>query len=137
MSDAIAISVSGLQASSMWMDAVASNLANARDESAVPTGATSQQNPGQQTYYQPVTVSQMPVPGGGVEAHLTPVQPASTISYDPSSPSADQNGMVAMPNVDLASQFVNMTEAVTSYKANLAVMKTADKMMQATLDMKI
>lgn len=135
MSDAIATAVSGLQASSMWMDAVASNIANARDTGPVQANTPPVPAPSQQTLYQPVSVAQSPLAGGGVDAHLSPVLPSYSVSYDPASPFANAQGMVAMPNVDIAEQMVNALEAVASYKANIAVIKTADKMAQDTLDL--
>lgn len=136
MSDAIAIAVSGLQASSMWIDAVASNIANARDTAPVPVSPPPPEGaPSQQTIYQPVSVAQSPLPGGGVDAHFSPVLPSYSVTYDPSSPFANAQGMVAMPNVDIAEQMVNALEAVASYKANIAVIKTADKMAQDTLNL--
>ncbi len=39
-----------------------------------------------------------------------------------------------MPNVDLTTEMVNLLEIKTSYKANLAVLKTQDEMLGALLD---
>jgi flagellar basal-body rod protein FlgC len=84
--------------------------------------------------YQPVSVAQSAAPGGGVTASLQPVQPASTLAYDPSSPFANVQGQVAVPNVDLATQLVDMTQAVHTFRANLAVFKTVSHMSKALLD---
>ncbi len=138
MNGVMATAVSGLTASSMWMDAIASNIANSRDESAVPATPPSEPvTPSANTqpvFYQPLTVAMTPESGGGVSARVAPQLPSYTAAYDPSAPFANSQGMVAMPNVDLATQFVDQKLAMTSYRANLAVIRAEDKMMKATLD---
>jgi flagellar basal-body rod protein FlgC len=39
--------------------------------------------------------------------------------YEPSHPDADENGFVAMPNVDVPEEMVNMLGAARAYQANL------------------
>jgi flagellar basal-body rod protein FlgC len=134
MNGAIATAVSGLTASSMWMDATASNIANSGDTETVPSSSQSNAQ-GAPATFQPVTVSLSSAASGGVSAQITPVRPATIPVYDPSSPAANAQGMAAMPNVDLATQLVNMAEASISYRASLAVYRAANAMDKATLDM--
>lgn len=63
--------------------------------------------------YAPKAVVGVSVEGGGVQARLTPVNPASRLVFDAASPT----GYSAVPNVDLASQMVTMMMASSSYKA--------------------
>lgn len=133
MNGAIATAVSGLTASSMWMDAIASNIANSGDTETVPSSSQSSAQ-GAPATFQPLTVSLSSTASGGVSAQTTPTQPATTTVYDPSSPAANAQGMAAMPNVDLATQLVNMAEATISYRASLAVFRAANAMDKATLD---
>ena len=137
MNGAIATAVSGLTASSMWMDAIASNIANTGDSSTVPSTPPTQPIPqNMPATFQPVTVSfSSGANGDGVSAQTTPALPSYTTAYAPSSPSANAQGLVALPNVDLATQFVNMAEATISYRANLAVFRAASQMDKATLNM--
>lgn len=140
MNGVMATAVSGLTASSMWMDAIASNIANARDEGAVPSTPPSQPIPSaaqQSGLYQPVTVAftSFAQGNGGVTANVVTQLPSYDVAYDPAAPASNPQGMVAMPNVDLASQFVDMKLAETSYRANIAVINAAAKMDKATLDM--
>lgn len=141
MNGVLATAVSGLTASSMWMDAIASNIANARDEGPIPPTPPSQpiapSSGSQPSLYQPVTAAFTSVANGngGVTANIVTQLPSYDIAYDPSSPSANGQGLVAMPNVDLATQFVDQIMATTAYRANIAVVKAADKMMQTTIDM--
>ena len=62
MDGAQGIAVSGMDASATWMDAIASNVANMNDTSALPAGGTPY------TGYQPVTVAMSAAPSGGVTA---------------------------------------------------------------------
>ena len=141
MNGVLATAVSGLTASSMWMDAIASNIANARDEGPIPPTPPSQpiapSSGSTPALYQPVTAAFTSIANGngGVAANIVTQLPSYDIAYDPSAPAANAQGLVAMPNIDLATQFVDMTMATTAYKANIAVVKTADKMFKATLDM--
>jgi hypothetical protein len=48
--------------------------------------------------------------------------------FDPGSPFADANGLVAAPNVDTAQELVNASVARVSYDANLKVIETARHM---------
>jgi len=133
MSDVTGIAASGLRAASLWLEAAASNIANMQDTGPVADpGQVLAAGAGQ--VYQPVSLAQSPQPGGGVTASLQPVQPASTLMYDPSSPFANVQGQVAMPNVDLATQLVDMTQAVHSFRANLAVFRAASHMSKTLLD---
>ncbi|HET7085117.1 MAG TPA: flagellar basal body rod C-terminal domain-containing protein [Rhizomicrobium sp.] len=130
MNDGIGIAASGLAAASLWLTATASNIANMNDAAPAPDAP-----PGAPAAYQPLTVSQTPLPDGGVSASLQPRLPASTLAYDPSAPFANLQGMVTMPNVDLATEFTQLIQARESFRANLAVFKTSSGMFQTLLDM--
>lgn len=53
--------------------------------------------------------------------------------YDPGSPDADSQGMVAMPNVNIHEEMADMISASRTYEANLAVVKNARSMAMQTL----
>ena len=48
--------------------------------------------------------------------------------YNPSHPDANAQGMVAMPNVDIHEEMVDMIASSRSYEANLAVIRNARAM---------
>src|SRR5260221_139974 len=127
MADAMTISASGLQAAFQTLSSVAANLANANSDGPVPppTQAVAQ-TPG--SVYQPTTSIQTTAPDGGVTASLQPSLPAYSLAYDPQSPYANMQGMIATPNVDMATQIVAQIEAVNSFRANFAVYKTASRL---------
>ena len=45
--------------------------------------------------------------------------------YNPGSPDADADGMVAMPDINIHEEMVDMIAGSRSYEANLAVVKNA------------
>jgi flagellar basal-body rod protein FlgC len=53
--------------------------------------------------------------------------------FEPGSPDADASGMVNYPNIDLATESVNMMEASRAYEATLTMMETTKAMYNATL----
>jgi flagellar basal-body rod protein FlgC len=55
--------------------------------------------------------------------------------YDPSSPAADANGYVRMPNVNGFVEMMDMREAERSYSANLNVMQASRSMLSRVIDL--
>ena len=53
--------------------------------------------------------------------------------YNPGHPDADGDGMVAMPNINIHTEMVDMMAASRAFEANLAVVKTSRKMATQTL----
>ncbi len=84
--------------------------------------------------YQPQRVVQTSGPEGGVRAVTVPITPPSVQVYDPNNPAADQDGLVALPNVSLEEEFVVQMQAKAAYKANLAVLETQDEVLGELLD---
>ena len=107
MGNAMSIAVSGLQAASSRLEAAASKIVNMDSNG-----------------YQPVSVAQSPTPDGGVRASLQPVTPATLL---------DVQGMVK-PNVDLATEMVNLKLASHSFRASLQAYKAASQMFDTLLD---
>lgn len=115
MSNAMSIAASGMQAASARLEAAASNIVNSSSSG-----------------YQPVSVAQSPAPGGGVSTSLQPVTPAALIAYDPASPYANLQG--DQPNVDMATEIVNMKIASHDFRASLLAYKTSSQMFDTLLD---
>lgn len=140
MIPAAAAAVSGLAASTAELAASASNVANAQTVGPLSgagwgpaaivglggTGLTARA-------YQPVTTVQSTTPGGGVAASFAAVSPGTKPAYDPQSPYADGQGLVAQPNVDPNQEAANQIGAFAAFKANVAVLKVADEMQKSLL----
>jgi flagellar basal-body rod protein FlgC len=55
--------------------------------------------------------------------------------YDPSHPDADTDGFVAVPNVDVPEQMVDMLAAARAYQANLTAIGLIKDMITRSLDL--
>ena len=127
MFDAIRTALSGLLAAQNRIAAVATNVANSRDVSRVTP------KPGDPPTFQPIDVVDTTTTTGTVDSTLQPVSPASVTVPDASSPLANDQGLVKLPNVDLATQLVDAMTAKTAFAANAKVIATARKMQDALL----
>jgi flagellar basal-body rod protein FlgC len=114
MSQIGSIAAQGLAFHATQLAVAASNIVNAR----VSTPATAGGNL-LGALYQPRAVIGTSLAGGGVQAQVVPVTPASKLTFDAASPT----GFSAAPNVDLASQMVTLIMASSSYKASAQLLK--------------
>ncbi len=121
MTNPVSIALSGLTAATARVNAAAGNIANAGT-----SGAT--ENGNGPAPYTPVDVIQTSIPDNGVVAELQPRTDGTTQVYQPDSPYADPNGLVAAPNVDLANEIVQLNDAANAYRANAAVIRVANEM---------
>ncbi len=118
---------SGMAAQAQRLNVVASNLANA-------DSATSAN--GQPYRARQVVFSAVPVEGGGQGVKVSAVVEDTTpmkVVYDPKHPMADSQGYVAMPNVDVVGEMVNMISASRAYQNNVDVMNASKTMLLKTL----
>ena len=132
MTNAIGIALSGLQAAAKRVNAVASNIANLQTVGSL--------TPGGQAPYTPLEVQQTAQANGGVASDYAPRNPAFVPAYDADSPFADENGVIGVPNVDLATEAVNLNLAELTYKANLKTIEAArdlDKELLSIFDRKV
>lgn len=130
------IPLSGLIAQTRRVEASASNVANVRSNGAVPDSAGTVPA-GQPAAYQPLAVAQSSQAPAGTRATYTPITPAYLQQYDPDASYANEQGMVAAPNVDLPTERVNQIAANRAYGANIAVAKTQDEMLKSLIDSKV
>ena len=54
--------------------------------------------------------------------------------YDPGHPDADANGYVAMPNVNIVTEMVNMISASRAFEANVVAVNAAKTMAKDSLE---
>lgn len=133
----LSTALSGLNAQQKRLSATASNVANVLTSGARPGSAEAAA--GAPTVYKPLQVdlSTQVLPdgqGAGVSANITEKQDGYSVTYSPDAAGADADGLVAVPNVDLTTEMVNLLETKTLYKANAAVIRTADEMQKDMLD---
>jgi flagellar basal-body rod protein FlgC len=136
---ALDISGSALTAQKLRMDIISQNLANAnttRTEGGGPyvrqtvvltpadvSGASAAGNFSETGKAQGVAVSQVVEDTEGLKS-----------VYDPTHPDADENGYVAMPNVDTVKEMIDMISATRSYEANITAFNAVKQMAAKALD---
>jgi|SRR5689334_11385254 flagellar basal-body rod protein FlgC len=131
MSIASAIAVSGLSVASLRLQVAAGNIANALSDGPLPGTPNPENFP---PAYSVLRVNQSDLVGGGTTATVTAVTPTTVSSYDPTAAFADTDGMVARPNVDLASEFVQLLIARYTFAANARVIRADAQMSTALLN---
>jgi flagellar basal-body rod protein FlgC len=121
------VSGSAMSAQAQRLNTVASNLANA--DSA--TSATGQAYRAKQVVFEAVPLAD----GGSAVKVQQVVEDASPLKqvYDPKHPMADDKGYVAMPNVNVVDEMVNMLSASRSYQNNVETMNAAKTLLMKTL----
>ncbi|HEY1750419.1 MAG TPA: flagellar basal body rod C-terminal domain-containing protein [Caulobacteraceae bacterium] len=119
-----AISQSGLAAATLRLNVSASNLANIDDTSPV----------GSAQGYQPGTVVQSALPGGGVAAQAVTLSSAQLLAYDPTAAIANDQGLVQAPDIDPISEITNQLAASRAFAFNLDALKAAEEDQQSLLD---
>jgi flagellar basal-body rod protein FlgC len=122
MTSAIGISLTGLDAASLRLAVSADNVANAE--------TTSKEN----GPYIPKDVVQISQQLGGTQAVVKNSDKAPVTSYDPGNLAANSDGLVQLPNVDLAEEAVNQLEASISYKANLQAISNQKNIFNSLFD---
>lgn len=132
------IALSGALAQTQRLAASANNVANAGSIGAIPA-ADGTIPAGQSPAYTPTASGQTAVAGAngegqGTRAVFRPTTPAYVPEYQPDSPQANADGMVARPNVDLAAERVDQIGQLRAYQANLAVLRTEDEMQRSAIN---
>jgi flagellar basal-body rod protein FlgC len=143
----LSIATSGLSAASLRLNVTANNIANALTTGPLPAaggsgasgGAANSNNSSNfPPAFVPLQVNQSDQSNGsspgGTVATVTAVSPSFVTQSDPSAPFANQDGLVAAPNVDLASQFVQLLTAKYAFAANAQVIKAYSDTTQSLLD---
>ncbi len=120
MINAISIALSGLNAATQRLNASASNIANVTTSGALKGGG--------QEPYTALQTTQSALDNGGVTSTTIPKDPGFVPAYSADSPFANADGVIGVPNVSLAEEAINLNIAETTYKANIATLKTAEEM---------
>lgn len=124
------ISGSAMTAQSQRLNAVASNLANADSV----TSSNGQPYRAKQVVFSAVPVDGNSATGVRVESVVEDAS-APKMMYDPKHPLADEKGYVAMPNVNVIDEMVNMMSASRSYQNNVETMNVAKTLLLKTLSL--
>lgn len=119
---------SAMSAQGQRLNTVASNLANA-DSASSSTGSVYK---AKQVVFEAVPMAGKEASGVKVQQVVEDPSPPKMV-YDPKNPLADEKGYVAMPNVNVVEEMVNMISASRSYETNVETMNAAKTMLLKTL----
>ena len=122
----IDIAISGLKAQGKQMEVISSNVANARTTDAGKG----------EPYRRLEAVFEADDEVGGVRLDRILADMSDFLRiFDPGNPHADEEGYVAMPNVNLPVEMMNLTIATRVYRANAAVLSRYQQMVETTLEL--
>jgi flagellar basal-body rod protein FlgC len=163
MFSGLSISASALRAQRVRQNVIASNLANAETTRGADGGPYKKQfvvlreavrEPDQRFLFGPERMKgfttqpdHMPIPaegfpvdknkvGSGVEVEaIRQDTSAPRLVYDPTHPDANQEGYVALPNVNVVAEMTDMISATRSYEASVTAMNSAKAMLMKALEL--
>ncbi|MDD2801808.1 MAG: flagellar basal body rod protein FlgC [Methylobacter sp.] len=128
------IAGSGMNAQSLRLNLVASNISNANTVSSSEGDVYKSRQPVFGAELKSVLDSQNAASGVNVLGVVESQTPA-TMEYAPNHPMADSNGYIFKPNVNTVEEMANMMSASRSYQNNVEVLNTAKQLMLQTLKM--
>jgi flagellar basal-body rod protein FlgC len=126
------IAVSGLKVQRARMNIIANNIANV-ETTRTPEGGVFQR---QMVLLRGEEIKPGSNPerlGVRVKDVIRDTSPPRMV-FDPQHPDADEEGMVAYPNINTAVEMVNLISAQRAYEANIAVITSGRQMKQRALD---
>lgn len=128
------IAGSGMNAQSLRLNLVASNISNANSVSSSLDETYKSRQPVFKAELNSIMDKNDPSSKvnvmGVVESQAPPV-----MEYAPHHPMADDNGYIYKPNVNTVEEMANMMSASRSYQNNVEVLNTAKQLMLQTLKM--
>ena len=125
------IAGSALQAQSVRLSTIASNLANADSVAGSPEAVYKPLEP----IFQAQASGTDPALTGVRVREIAQSEAPPVRRYEPGHPLADADGYVFSPDVDPVAQMVNLISASRSYQAGVEVITTAKELALATLTM--
>ena len=136
---AIDISASGLSAQRRRLDIVAENIANAETTRTERGGPYRRK----QVVFEEIAASAAGTAGSGGQQADEGVRVSQVaedprpphLVYRPGHPDADANGYVAMPNVNIVEEMVDMISATRSYEANATAINATKAMARKALEL--
>ncbi|MCI0542019.1 MAG: flagellar basal body rod protein FlgC [Verrucomicrobiales bacterium] len=126
---------SALTAERVRMDVISQNIANANTTRDVNGKAYQRQ----QVVFETLLNQQQALGGsvhgdGGVRiARVERDSRPARLVFNPTHPDADEEGLVAMPNINIHEEMADLMVSSRAYEANLAVVQTARAMALQTL----
>ena len=133
--DTLNISGSGLSAQRVRLQAVSSNMANARTTRTDEGGPYQRRMPVFQTEAVDRFGSELQRKLGTVE--VTEVRMLNDVErvFDPTHPDSDEDGFVAYPAINILEEMVDLMTTARTYEANLKVLSTTQQMANQAIEL--
>jgi flagellar basal-body rod protein FlgC len=138
--DALRTSSSGLAAQRLRMNLISANLANV-NTTRTPEGGPYRRKevvfaakPPAGSFRDMLRARQAGQPSEVQAVQIIDDNRAAVMKYDPQHPDADDQGYVALPNVNVMEEMVNMISATRSFEANVTAVKAAKDMALKALE---
>ncbi len=136
---AMEILASGLGAERVRMNVTASNLANAQTTRTAQGGPYRRRDP----VFTAVEIANADPFSGKLLDALRAVEVSKIVAdnraprqvHDPSHPDANAQGYVAMPNINMVEEMVNMITAARAYEAGVTAMRSLVQMAERALSL--
>ena len=130
------VTASALEAQRMRLNIIAENVANAQTTRTVEGGPYKRRDPvfAAKPFDEMLSIEQQAGSTGVAIERIHIDERPPRLQYDPNHPDANADGYVAMPNVDVVTETVNMMSATRSYESNVAVMNASKAMALKALE---
>jgi flagellar basal-body rod protein FlgC len=120
----LGVSAGGMSRQQKFIEVIATNIANAETTRTAAGGP----------YQRQVAVAGIDPATGASTTQVVTDQSTGRLVYDPGHPDADATGYVRYPNVDLATETVDLMIARRLHEANATVFQAAKAMLRRALD---
>ena len=130
------VTASGLAAQRMRLNMIAENVANAQTTRTAEGGPYKRRDPVfmSKPFAEMLSREQAAGSTGVAVERIHVDERPPRMQYDPKHPDANADGYVAMPNIDLVTEMVNMMSASRSYEANVSVLNASKAMALKALE---
>ena len=135
MLDGISNALSGVVAASSRLTASTNNIANSDSRESIPLGGLIGGAPEPRQAYEPVRVEQSSKAEGGTSASERYVSPPYVPVFDTTSSLANDQGLVAAPNVDLAGELTELESASRAFEINQQTVQSMSDLVRKLYDL--
>ena len=138
--NSLALSASGLDVQRQRMNVIASNLANVNSSKSVNGGPFRRRDllirsaPVGQPFRNMLDAAVRQEPPGVQAVRIVEDRRPPRQVYEPHHPDADAQGNVAMPDINVMEEMVNLLTASRAYEANVTAMNVTKTMAQKALE---
>ena len=130
--DAMDIAGTSLSAQTVRLNTIASNMANANKVSSTPEDTYKAKIP----LFKAVLESQLSGDASQMGVQIDRIEELGDeprAEFNPGHPLADENGYIYRPDIDVATEMVNMMQASRSFQNSIEAINTAKQLAMRTL----